>query len=123
MTRKSQSKHSPCVHPRLRVVVGDEIALGPGKVELLALVKETGSIGKAAKRMGMSYMRAWSLIQTMNRCFREPLVTAVHGGKGGGGADLTEAGRRALDLYRRMERASLQALAPSWKQMRRLLSV
>lgn len=124
MNRKSKTKRARSVHPRLRILSGDEIALGPGKMELLALVKETGSIGDAAKRMGMSYMRAWSLIQTMNQCFKEPLVLAVHGGRGGGGgAELTETGHRILALYRRMERASLRALAPHWKQMRGLLSV
>ena len=95
-----------------------------GQVELLALVKKTGSIGEAARRSGMSYMRAWSLIQTMNQCFKEPLVLAVHGGQGGGGgAKLTETGRRVLVLYRQMERASRRTIASPWKQMRGLLSV
>jgi len=60
----------------MRVLCGDDIALGPGKVDLLALIGETGSIREAAERMGMSYMRAWTLIKTMNACFREPLVVA-----------------------------------------------
>ena len=76
---KSESKSF--LVPRLRIVTGKDIAFGPGKAELLALVAKTGSIGAAAKRMNMSYMRAWSLIQTMNQCFKEPLVIAVHGGR------------------------------------------
>ena len=65
----------------MRVLCGDDIALGPGKVDLLALIGETGSIREAAERMGMSYMRAWTLIKTVNACFREPLVMASRGGK------------------------------------------
>ena len=67
-----------------------DIALGPGKVDLLTLIKKTGSIREAAERMHMSYMRAWTLIKTMNACFKEPLVEAVRGGKEGGGAEFLE---------------------------------
>jgi molybdate transport system regulatory protein len=119
-----KSKSKPSLIPRLRIVSGRDVAFGPGKAELLGLIAKSGSISKAAKRMGMSYMRAWSLIQTMNQCFKEPLVLAVHGGQGGGGgAELTETGRQVLTLYRRMERASLSAAAGPWKQLRRLLPV
>ena len=99
----------------------NEIALGPGKAELLQLVAETGSIGKAASRMKMSYMRAWSLVQTMNRCFQEPLVLAAHGGQGGGGAQLTATGRKVLVLYQKMERDCQRASASSWKKLQQLL--
>src|SRR5437773_1708030 len=58
------------LHPRLRITCGADIALGPGKVKLLELVAQTGSIAKAARRMQMSYMRAWTLIKTMERCCR-----------------------------------------------------
>jgi len=78
---KTPSTRFLAIQPRLRVRAGDEIALGPGKVELLGFVRETGSIAEAAKQMGMSYMRAWTLIKTMNACFKEPLVEAVRGGQ------------------------------------------
>jgi molybdate transport system regulatory protein len=94
----------------------EKIALGPGKVELLVLIDETGSLGKAAKRMGMSYMKAWSLIQTM-----KPLVETSRGGQSGGGAKLTETGCKALALYQKMERDCLRASKGSWKQLQRLL--
>ena len=97
MTRKIKSAHDALLRPRLRISSGKDIALGPGKAELLALVSETGSISEAAKRMEMSYMRAWSLIQTMNACFKEPVVEAVRGGHKRGGAELTETGRRAQE--------------------------
>jgi molybdate transport system regulatory protein len=88
---------------------------------LLALIGQTGSINQAARRMGMSYMRAWSLVQTMNRCFKKPLVLVSRGGEGGGGAELTETGGKVVALYQQMEQASLRATAAHWKQLRRLL--
>ena len=109
------------LRPRLRIVRGDEIALGPGKVDLLQLVGETGSIREAADRMGMSYMRAWTLIRTMNACFKEPLVEAARGGAGHGGAGLTETGHKALQLYQEMEEDCLGATRRRWKMLRGLL--
>ena len=105
----------------MRIVSGNTIAFGPGKAELLALVGETGSIGEAAKRMGMSYMRAWSLVQTMNKCFVDPVVIAARGGNRHGGAALTETGRKVLALYRRMEAASLKASRKDWASFQKLL--
>ena len=89
--------------PRVRLQLGDEVALGPGKAELLMLIEETGSISAAARRMGMSYRRAWLLVETMNRCFASPLVETAQVGKGGGGAGVSELGRRVLVLYQQME--------------------
>jgi molybdate transport system regulatory protein len=88
---------------RLRVVVERDIAIGPGKADLLEGIKETGSIAGAGRSMGMSYKRAWYLIETMNRCFKSPLVEASKGGRAGGGARLTELGHEVLARYRRME--------------------
>jgi molybdate transport system regulatory protein len=105
----------------LRVTRREEIALGPGKAELLALVKETGSINEAARRMGMSYMRAWTLIKTMEQCFKQPLVKVSRGGAKHGGAELTNTGKRVLELYREMERDSLTATARTRREMAKLL--
>src|SRR5262245_45239040 len=121
MSGASSKKRMPALRTRLRIVCGEDIALGPGKVDLLALVAETGSIREAAERMHMSYMRAWTLIRTMNRCFKEPLVEAVRGGRQGGGARLTETGRTALAHYQRMEKAGLDAMEGDWSVMRKLL--
>ncbi len=107
--------------PRLRVQVGEDIALGPGKVELLEHIAATGSIQEAAKRTGLSYMRAWLLIRTMNRCFREPVVLSLRGGSRGGGAQLTETGRQALAIYQAMLLASTAAVQKEWKKLQRLL--
>ena len=106
----------------MRVLCGEDVALGPGKVDLLALVHETGSIRAAAERMGMSYMRAWTLVKTMNACFREPLVLASRGGKERGGAVLTETGQRALNLYRELEGESMKACAGTWRQLCKILT-
>ena len=109
--------------PRIRIVRGRDVALGPGKVELLEHITQTGSLRKAAAAMDMSYMRAWSLVQTMNRCFKKPLVLVSRGGEGGGGAELTENGGQVVALYQQMEQAGLRATAAPWKQLRRLLRV
>ena len=94
---------APIPTPRLRILLGRSIAIGPGKAELLGLIDRTGSISAAAREMGMSYRRAWTLVETMNTAFREPVVTAATGGKGGGGATVTDFGREALKRYRVME--------------------
>ncbi len=122
MPRKANNTAANGIMPRLRVVHGDEIALGPGKVRLLELVNSTGSIAQAAKQMGMSYMRAWTLIRTMNRCFRAPLVVSVRGGTKGGGAQVTDAGREALALYQSMERQFVAAADDSWKRLSSMLA-
>lgn len=88
---------------RIRLVFDGGFAFGPGKADLLAGVAETGSISAAGRGMGMSYKKAWQLVDDMNRAFREPLVDAAKGGASGGGAALTAMGRRVLDLYRRIE--------------------
>ncbi len=97
---------------RLRVLFGPEIALGPGKAALLEAIQETGSISAAARRMNMSYRRAWLLVDTMNRSFREPIVEAATGGKGGGGAQVTEFGSTVLAKYQLMEKTAIAAVNP-----------
>ena len=117
MKRKTSPARLPAVHPRFRIVCGREIAFGPGKADLLELILETGSIGKAASRMKMSYMRAWSLVQTMNRCFKKPLILATHGGDGGGGAELTKTGLQILALYQQLETKSSTATRATVKKI------
>lgn len=107
--------------PRFRIAQGKEIAMGHGKADLLEHVKTTGSIAEAAKKMGMSYMRAWMLVKTMNNCFKEPIVAIERGGKTGGGATLTPTGEKALTLYREIEQQSLKVARPHWQKMQKLL--
>src|SRR5436190_16128909 len=120
MAGKSSSK-TPVLMPRFRVVCGKNIAFGPGKVELLELLVETGSLNEAARRLDMSYMRAWTLVNTMNECFREPVVIAERGGKSGGGMKITETGRRALALYQEIESKARRSTATSWRSLQKLL--
>ncbi|MBI3715312.1 MAG: LysR family transcriptional regulator [Betaproteobacteria bacterium] len=88
---------------KLRILFGEDIAIGPGKADLLEAIRDTGSISSAGRKLGMSYKRAWNLADTMNRCFREPLIDTATGGGGGGGAHLTRFGEAVLTSYRRME--------------------
>jgi molybdate transport system regulatory protein len=94
---------------RLRVVFTPGGMLGPGKADLLALIDETGSISGAGRRMGMSYKRAWTLVETLNTLFSGPLVESSRGGDGGGGARLTETGHTVLGHYRALERRAAEA--------------
>jgi molybdate transport system regulatory protein len=105
------------LHPRLRVRHGADIALGPGKADLMQAIADCGTLAGAAHQLGMSYMRAWKLVQTMNACFREPLVETSRGGSHHGQAGLTEAGRQVLALYRRMEEDCRRAAEPSWREL------
>jgi len=96
---------------RLRVVLAADVALGPGKADLLQGIRETGSISAAGRRLKMSYKRAWDLVDALNRSFAEPLVHTSKGGSGGGGASLTPWGDEVLALYRNIEARSREAVA------------
>jgi len=95
----------------LRIEFGPEQRIGPGKVHLLELVAQTGSISAAAREMDMSYRRAWLLIDEMNHMFKEPVIAAMTGGAHGGGAQLTELGETVIATYRAIEADSAQILA------------
>jgi molybdate transport system regulatory protein len=109
------------IQPRFRVLRKKDIAMGPGKAELLEHVKQTGSIAEAAAKLDMSYMRAWTLIKTMERCFAEPLVSVSRGGAKHGGAKLTANGAKVLKLYREMETRSLQVTNVHQREIIKLL--
>jgi len=105
---------------RLRVTVGGEVAVGPGKIALLEAVASTGSITAAAKALDMSYRRAWLLLDTLNRSLRRPAVASIKGGAHGGGCELTEVGRELVALYRRIEQ---QATVACRADIRRLMGL
>lgn len=94
---------------RLRVDLAPGVSFGPGKAELLAGIAETGSIAAAGRRSGMSYKRAWQLVERLNRDFAGPLVHASRGGPKGGGAALTVLGQEVLARYRRLQQAGARA--------------
>ena len=107
---------------KFRILLGDDIAMGPGKSDLLAAIESTGSISSAARELGMSYRRAWNLVDTMNRCFKEPLVVTATGGDRGGGARVTPFGREVLARFRSMQGKADKAIAPDLAAFSRLLA-
>ena len=123
MSPRASKKTGPkaTCRPRIRVMREGEIALGPGKVDLLEAIDTAGSISGAGRALGLSYRRAWDLVATMNACFEEPLVAPVTGGRGGGGARLTPLGRRVLKLYRAMEHQARKAFQADWLKLRKHL--
>jgi molybdate transport system regulatory protein len=111
-------------HPitlRLRLLFGDRLVFGPGKAELLGQIDRTGSIAAAGRAMGMSYKRAWALVEEMNAAFRTPLVVSARGGAGGGGAGLTDAGREVMEAYQATLATAEAAAAPEIARIAALL--
>jgi molybdate transport system regulatory protein len=102
----------------LRVQLTKEHHLGPGKVRLLELIAELGSISAAGRAMAMSYRRAWLLIDSMNAAFRNPVITSAVGGKAGGGAVVTTFGREVIARFRRMEATTRKATAADVEALR-----
>jgi molybdate transport system regulatory protein len=87
----------------IRIDFGTKRSIGPGKIRLLEAIAETGSISRAGQSLGMSYRRAWLLVDDLNHCFREPVVTTKPGGAHGGGAALTRFGIALIRQYRSIE--------------------
>ena len=88
---------------KIQLYCGDEIAMGPGKADLLDAIISAGSISGAARAMGLSYRRAWLLVDTMNRCWQLPLVATVAGGSSDHGAQVTTLGLTVLSTYRSLQ--------------------
>lgn len=107
---------------RIRLYFDGGGMFGPGKADLLTGIDATGSIAAAGREMGMSYKRAWTLVETMNAMFREPLVVSQRGGAKHGGAVLTEAGRRVLQTYRTLESNTRKATASEVTALETLLA-
>lgn len=97
-------------HFDLRVDLANGIRLGPGKMALLALIGEKGSISAAGQAMGMSYRRAWLLVEEINTMFQQPAILTRHGGKAGGGAYLSDFGQELLALCQRMQAKTAAAI-------------
>lgn len=108
---------------RIRRPFESEIALGPGKADLLEAIEEVGSISAAARAMNMSYKRAWDLVNVMNTRFAQPLVDTSTGGKRGGGAHVTDFGREVLEIYRRLEDKAFEAVKEDLKELNERLAL
>ncbi len=118
----SLSRAKPALKLRMRVMTGDTIAVGPGKVQLLEAMAQTGSITAAARALGMSYRRAWLLIDELNRALKAPAVASSTGGQHGGGSQLTDTGRELIARYRGIEAQAQQACQDDIKKLLKLLA-
>jgi molybdate transport system regulatory protein len=106
---------------RLRVYSGNIPAIGPGKIALLEAILEYGSIRAAAKSLGMSYNRAWLLIEELNECFKKPVVETLAGGAKGGGTQITKIGHQLIEEYRSIEKEAQKATAKRIKVLSAML--
>jgi molybdate transport system regulatory protein len=108
--------------PQIRIMLRKAIAMGPGKAELLRAIEETGSISAAARTLGMSYRRAWLLVDTMNQCFKLPVVETLTGGQKGGGARVSALGHEVLRRYLEMEAKAAASVQKELAQFTRLMA-
>jgi molybdate transport system regulatory protein len=122
-TRRSAALDAGSAHATLtiRIDFGAAGFLGPGKIALMELISRHGSISAAGREMGMSYRRAWLLVDEINRIFREPLVETQMGGSGGGGARLSALGRDVVDRYRAIQGAATTASAADLRALKAIL--
>ena len=111
----------PEVRFRMRILSGDAVALGPGKVELLEAVREYGSISAAARSLDMSYRRAWLLIDELNRSLKSPATRSEQGGQSGGGCTLTPVGETIIRLYRDVEEEAQRSCAAQIAELMNLI--
>jgi molybdate transport system regulatory protein len=104
---------------RIRIELAGQHTLGPGKIQLLEAVDEHGSISAAARSMQMSYRHAWEMLDDINQCFREPAIETETGGRSGGGAHVTDFGRRLIARYRKIQQKAQTALQDDLKALSR----
>lgn len=122
MAQARNAKAGSRPKPQIRIMFRKAIAMGPGKADLLRAIDETGSISAAARKMEMSYRRAWLLVDTMNQCFSTPLVETATGGNRGGGARVTDFGREVLQRYERMEAKATASVARELEEFAGLMA-
>lgn len=114
--------NAPLASIRIRVTCGDEIAMGQGKADLLEAIQATGSISAAGRQLGLSYRKAWLMVDEMNRCFTSAVVETAKGGAQGGGARVTDLGREALRQYRQIQALAKGAIEPELLAFHQLIA-
>ncbi len=115
------STAKPDVRFRMRIRQADAVAIGPGKIDLLEAVREQGSISAAARSLGMSYRRAWLLIDELNGTLKSPATSSETGGTAGGGCVLTPVGEKIVKLYRDIETEAANACASQISALTKLI--
>lgn len=105
---------------KIRFYFDEDSWLGPGKAALLEAIETQGSISAAGRHMGMSYKRAWDLVQELNRIFGTPVVVGQMGGRHGGGAELTDTGRAFVAQFRALEQAAASATKPHRDELEKM---
>jgi len=110
----------PEPHLSIRLDLTDEDRIGPGKIELLEAIRDTGSISAGARKIGMSYRRAWLLVEAVNNALEKPAVSAVMGGRQGGGAALTPVGEQIIEIYRSIEAIARKSAKSEFQAVGRL---
>ena len=118
---QSNTPSAGALRPKIRILIGAVVAIGPGKADLLDAIGRTGSISAAAREMGMSYRRAWMLVDVLNASFAKPLVSTATGGQRGGGAQLTGFGAGVLRRYRAIEAKAAASIKRDLDQLARFL--
>ena len=121
-TAAKEARKNISSRPQIRIMFRKAIAMGPGKADLLRAIHETGSISAAARSLGMSYRRAWLLVDTMNQCFKTPVVDTLTGGQKGGGARVTEIGHEVLNRYLEMEAKAAASVKKDLAEFIRLMA-
>jgi len=121
-SKTKAAKRAQALQPQIRISFKKSIAMGPGKADLLDAIASLGSISAAARQLGMSYRRAWLLVETMNESFREPLVDTSTGGQHGGGAQVTELGLEVVRRYRTMEKKASASVSKEMAEFAQLMA-
>jgi len=106
---------------RIRIDFGEYLSLGPGKIRLLEAIRASGSLSQAAREMGMSYRRAWLLVESLKQTFKEPVTVSSTGGKEGGGMRVTEFGEGLISRYRHLEREVTKLAGRSFRTIMPML--
>ena len=117
-----EARKSAPAKPQIRIMFRKAIAMGPGKADLLKAIDASGSISAAARALGMSYRRAWLLVDTMNQSFKSPVVETLTGGQKGGGARVTDTGREVLKRYLDMEAKAAASVKKDLAEFMRLMA-
>jgi molybdate transport system regulatory protein len=109
------------LHLSIRIDLPTSDRIGPGKVALLEAIRDAGSISAGARKVGMSYRRAWLLVEQINTSLQKPAVTSVAGGREGGGAVVTEVGRQIIQIYRSIEKAAQKSATGDFRAVEKIV--